>query len=86
MISTIKWLPPYNYYYYCHFRCHCHCHCHCNRFYGNSLLNFEQRKKITYLGALSAIIYLIYLSSKFPQETLTWNSYVKTLLNLKNLP
>jgi hypothetical protein len=51
----------------------------------SSLITFEQRKKITYLGVLVMIVYVIYLSSAFPQESLTWDSYVKKLLNLPDL-
>lgn len=56
MIATIKWVPPTNYGFLFQLD-------------NEPILNFDQRKKITYLGAFGVIAYLLYLSCKLSQKS-----------------
>ncbi len=70
MISAVTWLPPAKYGFILQLD---------DRLGDRPVLNFEQRKIITYLGALGAIVYLIYLSTK-QSDNLIWHSYIAKML------
>jgi len=66
MIPTINWFPPNKYNYLLQID-------------NRPILNFEQRKIITYLGAFFGIVYLIFLSNK--EVSTGWHAYIIKMIS-----